>query len=90
VLKALGFCPDHYSDLHQTVYWFFSNKSYIRGFKANKQYAKRHNALMFVHEGGPCGWTKLHFAVWKDELTALKGYVEVGQKLHNFMCPIYY
>jgi hypothetical protein len=34
---------------------------------------------MFV-ESGPYNWTKLHFAVWKDKMTELKGYVEVGDK----------
>lgn len=54
----------------------FSKKEYRRGFKADKKYAKRHGALMFVSRG-PFDWTKLHFAVWKDDLNAVKGFVEV-------------
>jgi len=55
---------------------FSSKRGYSRGFKADKKYAKRYGALMFVKRG-PFDWTKLHFAVWKDDLKAVKSYVEV-------------
>jgi len=31
---------------------------------------------MFVQRG-PFDWTKLHFAVWRNDLTAVKEFVEV-------------
>jgi hypothetical protein len=71
----------------ENLNFFSSKKGFRRGFKADKKYAKRHGALMFVQRG-PFNWTKLHFAVWKDDLNAVKGHVEVDDTSKLFLKQI--
>ncbi|XP_059485435.1 uncharacterized protein LOC132202500 [Neocloeon triangulifer] len=57
---------------------FYGNKGYRKGFKADRYYARQHKAYMFVKRG-PFKWTKIHFAVWRNDLRAVEKFVEFHQ-----------